>query len=301
MVCYLHQKKEMGIIPCFRYLLNNYYSLFSFLRFVVIFWWFTLHMHYITKNIRIKIIIICALLIGLVNANAQSKLSFGISTSYLKNYRIFSKSNSRLYKDYRNDGEGIIFGFDIEANLFFNFYPKIKFETGIGYIQKGYMVNEERLIDPCFSPVTCGYYSDLYRYKYEYISIPIRFIYTTSNKLNFSISAGASIFVPMSSNVDWILRKEFGNQLGQNIYTRENISNMDRINLTLDLGLGLGYRITENLNAVIQPKFSLDVFSYENTDIRDKIYNICLFNNEDKSTKEHLISYGISSKLIYDF
>ena len=105
----------------------------------------------------------------------------------------------------------------------------------------------------------------------------------------------------MSSNVDWILRKEFGNQLGQNIYTRENISNMDRINLTLDLGLGLGYRITENLNAVIQPKFSLDVFPYENTDIRDKIYNICLFNNEDKSTKEHLISYGISSKLIYDF
>jgi len=107
--------------------------------------------------------------------------------------------------------------------------------------------------------------------------------------------------VPISSNVDWILRKEFGNQLGQNIYTRENISNMDRINLTLDLGLGLGYRITENLNAVIQPKFSLDVFPYENTDIRDKIYNICLFNNEDKSTKEHLISYGISSKLIYDF
>ncbi len=203
---------------------------------------------------KTKIIIICALFIGLAKANAQSKLSFGISTSYLKNYRVFSKSNSQLYKDYRNDEESSIFGFDIEANLSYNIHPKLKFETGFGYIQKGYMINEERLIDPCFSPLTCGYYSKLYQYKYEYLSIPIRFIYTTPNKLNFSISAGASIVIPMSSNVNWILRKEFGNKLGQNINTMENISNMNSINLTFDLGLGLGYRITEKLNAVYSAK-----------------------------------------------
>ena len=249
---------------------------------------------------RTKIIIICVLFIGLTKVNAQSKLSFGISSDYLKNYRIFSKSNSKLYKDYRNDGESPITGFNIEVNLFYNFQTKLKFETGFGYIQKGYMVNEERIIDPCFAPVTCGYHSDLYQYKYEYLSIPIRFIYTTPNKLNFSISAGVSVLIPVSSNVDWILRKEFGKKTGQKIYTRDNISNINNINLSLDLGLGLGYRITENFNLVIQPKFSIDVFPYENTDIRDKIYSICLFNNEDKSTKEHLISYGIGLKLIYD-
>jgi len=252
------------------------------------------------KYIKIKIIIISIFLFsGLIETSAQSKFSIGLSSSYLKNYRIITKNKSDLYNDYRNENEGFISGFETEVNLLYNFKPKLFFETGIGYVQNGYKINEDVLIDPCFSPVTCGYYSELYRYTYDYISVPLHFIYTTSNRLNFSFSIGTSLLIPLSNNVEWILRKEFNSNKNQKIDTRNN-SAPNKFNMSLDLGLGIGFRISEKMNLIILPKLNYNLLSYENTDIRDKIYNISLFKDEDKSTKEHLVSYGIGIKLLYD-
>lgn len=243
------------------------------------------------KNIQIKFVIISIFLFsGLIETSAQSKFSIGLSSSYLKNYRIITENKSDLYEDYRNENEGSISGFDIEVNLLYNFKPKLYFETGIGYAQKGYKISEDILIDPCFSPVTCGYYSELYRYTYDYMSIPLHFIYTTSKRLNFSFSVGTSLLIPLSSNVEWILRKEYESNTGQNIDKRNNID-PNKFNMSVDLGFGIGFTITEKMNLMILPKFNYNLFSYENTDIRDNNYDISLFRNEVKSTKEHLISY----------
>ena len=252
------------------------------------------------KNMKIKFVIISIFLFsGFIETSAQSKFSIGLSSSYLKNYRIITKSKSDLYKNYRNENEGSISGFDIEVNLLYNFKPSLFFETGIGYVQKGYKINEVILIDPCFSPVTCGYKSELYRYKFDYMSIPLHLIYTTSKRLNFSFSIGTSLLIPLSSNVEWILRKEFNSNTDQKIDKRNN-SNPNKFNMSLDLGFGIGFRITEKMNLMILPKFNYNLFSYENTDIRDNNYDISLFINENKSTKENLISYGIGIKLLYD-
>ena len=172
---------------------------------------------------KIKFIIIL-LLSGLIEASAQSKFSIGLSSDYLINYRIITKSKSDLYQKYRNENEAPASGFDLEVNLLYNFKPKLFFETGMGYAQKGYKTNEEVLIDPCFSPVTCGYNSELYRYTYHYMSIPVHFIYNTSKKLNFSFSIGTSLLIPLSSNVEWILRKEYKNSPGQNITKRNSLA-----------------------------------------------------------------------------
>ena len=250
---------------------------------------------------KIKYVIISILLFsGLIDACAQSKFSIGLSSGYLRNYRIITENKSDLYKDYRNENESSISGFTIELNLLYNFKPKLFFETGVGYVQYGYKINEDVLIDPCFSPTTCGYNSELYRYTYNYMNVPLHFIYTTSKKLNILLSIGTSVLIPLSNNVEWILRKEFGSSKGQKIDTRNNNSDISKFNMTLDLGVGIGFRIFEKINLIIQPKFNYNLFSYENTDIKDNIYDISLFVNEDKSTKEHLISYGIGIKLLYD-
>jgi hypothetical protein len=249
---------------------------------------------------KIKFVIISIFLFsGLIETSAQSKFSIGLSSSYLRNYRIITKNSSDLYKDYRNENEGSISGFDIEVNLLYNFKPILFFETGIGYVQKGYKINEDILIDPCYSPITCGYNSELYRYTYDYISVPLHLIFTTSNRLNFSFSIGTSLLIPLSNNVECILRKEFESNTDQKIDIRNN-SDPNKFNMSLDLGFGIGFRISEKMNLMILPKFNYNLFSYENTDIKNKIYNISLFINEDKSTKEHLISYGIGIKLLYD-
>jgi len=252
------------------------------------------------KNMKIKFVIISVFLFsGLIETSAQSKFSIGLSSSYLKNYRIITENKSDLYKDYRNNNEGYISGFDIEVNLLYYFKPILFFETGIGYVQKGYKINEEVLIDPCFSPNTCGYYSEFYRYTYDYMTVPLHLIFTTSNRLNFSFSIGSSLLIPLSNNIEWILRKEYEIDTDQKNDTR-NSSDPNKFNMSLDLGLGIGFRISEKMNLMILPKFNYNLFSYENTDIRDKMYNISLFRNEDKSAKEHLISYGIGIKLLYD-
>ena len=254
----------------------------------------------VMKNMIIKFVIISIFLFsGLIETSAQSKFSIGLSSSYLKNYRIITENKSNLYKDYRNENEGSISGLDIEVILLYNFKPKLFFETGIGYVQKGYKINEDVLIDPCFSPITCGYNSELYRYTYDYMSIPLHFIYTTSKRLNFSFSIGTSLIIPLSSNIEWILRKEYDSNTDQKIDKRNN-SDPNKFNMSLDLGFGIGFRITEKMNLMILPKINYNLFSYEKTDIRDNNYDISLFRSEDKSTKENLISYGIGIKLLYD-
>ena len=252
------------------------------------------------KNMKIKIVIISFFLFnGIIKTSAQSKYSIGFNSCYLKNYRIITEYKSNLYEDYRNENESFVSGFDIEVNFLYNFKPKLYFETGIAYTQKGYKINEETLIDPCFSPVTCGYNSELYRYTYDYMSIPLHFIYTTPKKINFSFSVGTSLLIPLSSNVEWILRKEYKSNTDQNIKIRNN-SVPDKFNMSIDLGVGIGFKITEKLNLMILPKFNYNLFLYENTDIRDNNYNINLFKNEDKSTTEHFISTGIGIKLLYN-
>lgn len=67
----------------------------------------------------------------------------------------------------------------------------------------------------------------------------------------------------------------------------------------MDLGLGIGYRLSERFNFALQPGISYCLIGTENTYARDKLYNISLFNNENKITREHLISYGLSLKMIY--
>jgi len=131
------------------------------------------------------------------------------------------------------------------------------------------------------------------------MSIPLHFIYTTPKKINFSFSVGTSLLIPLSSNVEWILRKEYKSNTDQNIKIRNN-SVPDKFNMSIDLGVGIGFKITEKLNLMILPKFNYNLFLYENTDIRDNNYNINLFKNEDKSTTEHFISTGIGIKLLYN-
>lgn len=121
------------------------------------------------KIIKIKFIIISFLLFsGLIETSAQSKFSIGSSPSNLRNYRVITKNESDLYKEHRNENEGPISAFDIDVILWYYFKLKLIFETGIGYTRKGYKINEDILIDPCFSPVKCVYSAELYRYTYDY-------------------------------------------------------------------------------------------------------------------------------------
>jgi len=244
------------------------------------------------------VILFLALFCG-SNILAQSRFSIGVSTSYLSNNRIITKYKSGLYKDYRDSKEGYLPGFDIKAVFSYKINEKFNIETGVGYSKTGYSIKEIRLIDPGFSPVTARYYSELYRFTNRNLNIPFHFVYNTKKRLNYYFSVGPSVIFPISGKVDWILRKEFGKSEGQAIDSKTNESDGQKVNLSMDLGFGIGYKLTERFNISLQPGISYYLIGTENTYIRDKLYNISLFSNENKETKEHLISYGLSLKMIY--
>lgn len=250
-------------------------------------------------KIRLQLISVL-LFITFFDASAQSKLSFGLGFRNLKNDRIISKSSSDRYMNYRNENESSISGIDAEVTIIYKFKANYNFETGVGFVQKGYKINEDYIIDPCYSPVTCGYAADLYRYANDYLSIPLHLNYMSSKRIFFSYNAGISLLIPISSEVEYIVRKERGEKTDQVIYKQKNSSDYSPIDISLDLAVGVGYRFSERIRCILQPKFAYNLLPNENTHIRDRQYNIGLFDNENKSTKEHFVSYGAGIKVIYD-
>jgi hypothetical protein len=246
-----------------------------------------------------RFVILFLVLFSGSNVLAQSRFSIGASTSYLSGNRIISKYKSGLYKDYRDSKEGYLQGFDFEAVIWYKINDKLNLETGVGFSKTGYSIKETRLIDPGFSPVTTGYYSELYRFTNQNLEIPFHLVYNTMKRLNYYFSIGPSVIFPVSEKVDWILRKEFGKSEGQTVDSKTNESDKQKINLSMDLGIGIGYRLWERFNIALQRGISYNLIGTENTYVRDKLYDISLFSNENKATKEHLISYGLSLKMIY--
>jgi hypothetical protein len=248
---------------------------------------------------KIRILLIIYLLMGFPTIFAQSKFSFGISTGYLMNNRIITHAESKNYKNYRNSNESYRIGFELEALIYYSLTDHLKLESGLGYLQNGYKVDEKRLIDPGFSPLTSGYYSELYQFSLKNIYVPVRLNYGTSGKINFNASIGISLVTPVSKEFTWILRTKFGESSGQSEKSISKMTYIPDLNLSADMGLGIGYRLFGKCNIILLPKVSYFLIGYENSDARNVLYNISMFNGENKSTTEHLIQFGLSLKIIY--
>jgi hypothetical protein len=247
----------------------------------------------------VRILTLCCILFGLQAVQAQSRFSYGVSAGYLYNSRIITSYKSAMYRDYRNSKETGLPGISAEVLIRYRLNDKVGFETGLGYAKSGYAIREERLIDPGFSPLTSGYYSELFRYVNKNVTIPLNLSYSTKKRLNFRVTAGPAIFIPISENVKWILREGMGRSKGQEVHTRKSESKINRVNLAFNLGVGFGCRLNEKLTMLLQPKVVYDLSGGENTDIRDNKDAISLFDNQDVSTREHQISFGLTLVVLY--
>jgi hypothetical protein len=252
------------------------------------------------RNLKLTL---CLLIIVMASKSlGQSKFSFGVNSSYLINNRVFTYQKSDSYNDYRNSNERYKPGFDISTTINYSIKQNFSFETGIGYSENGYMTNEKTiiLIDPGFGGYQdlYGYNSYLYSFDYQNIFVPTHFEYNTSKRLNIRLSFGTSFIFPISYKVEYILRKESGSSSGQNVKNVPNENGIKKFNMSVDLGVGMGYKISKNVNLILQPQISYFVFSNENVWARDHLYAYSLFNGQNKSTKENLYSVGLSFKII---
>lgn len=248
------------------------------------------------RNLKLTLFLLIIVIVS--KSQGQSRLSFGLSSSYLITNRVFTYHKSDSYIDYRNSMERYKTGFDLSGTISYSFHNNLSLESGVGYSDFGYMTNEEMLIDPGYSPLTEGFYSDLYLFDYKNIYVPAHFEYFTSKRINLRISFGPSLIFPISDKVEYIVRKNLGNQTGQQVYYLPNDYHNKKINLSLDLGVGIGFKMTDKINLILQPKLSYFVFSRENVWAREYLYYIGMFDGQNRNTKENLYSIGLSFKIL---
>lgn len=247
-----------------------------------------------------KLIIALLLIMNAVNLSAQSRWSAGASYGYFSNNRLITSHSSKTYKEYRNENEASLGGFNGEVLVAYRLTQNLGIESGFGFSNTGYAMKEEKLIDPGFSPTTSGFKSELTRYTNKNLYLPLHLTYSNLNRLGYVISAGPSLIFRNATEVEYILRKQFGDPEGQKKTIRENTSDLGNVAVAFDLGIGLRYRITKRVTTILQPSLRYELTGSENTDIRDGRYYIGLFENENKTTREHLISYGASVRLMYN-
>jgi|WetSurMetagenome_2_1015567.scaffolds.fasta_scaffold03202_6 hypothetical protein len=231
---------------------------------------------------------------------AQSKYSYSQGGGILITNRIITQAESDFYKEYRNANEKYSVGFNLEATIYYKIMGKLYLETGIGFLKNGYETNEVRLIDPGFSPITAGYESELYSYPFHSIYIPLHLTYNTLNKLNFLMSVGPTILFTVYNTCEWILREEYGKSEFQKKQVTTNVDDIGALNISFDLVMGIGYRITDKFNLVLTPSVMYNITGYENSDIKQRIYEHDgdFPQNENMATKEHLINFGLNLKII---
>jgi hypothetical protein len=250
-----------------------------------------------------KLIIILFLWLIVISAKSQDQTKFSISlnSSYLVTDRLFTYHESDDYINYRNSKETSKPGFDCSATINYRFKNKLSFETGIGFSYIGYQTKEERIIDPGFSPLTAGFYSILYQFNYQNIYMPLHLKYSSPGKFKLLISFGPSLVFPISEDIDVILRQEYGNSDGQRIdrNTFGGHNKIRRLNTSLDLAIGCGFKLSNKVTLALNPKISYFLFSNENVWAGNYLYYLSKFGGNYKSTKENLYSMGISFSLSF--
>ncbi len=251
---------------------------------------------------RIKILTVLLLIFTVLNSLAQSKWSIGLcSYPKIDNRIILPEKNSKEYVDYRNDNEtynlGLDYGFDIQYMIADNW----GIGSGLFFSFKSYKTEEDRLIDPCFSPITCGYNTEFYTYKFKYLQVPIHVIWNkkTDKLLSFQFSGGLSINYRLENKVIYTLNGTT-EENNENEITRDFDGNINSFDIAVDLGLGLTIGLTKNIDLRIIPSLNFSVIPYQNEDIKNHLYNINLFRDVNKDTKELMYSMGLSVSLRYN-
>jgi hypothetical protein len=238
-----------------------------------------------------------------LNGQEQSEITFCLSSSYLINNRVFTHYESDAYMDYRNQEERHKVGFDITGTIRYRLKNRISLESGIGYSDIGYQTKEYMILHP---ETLNGYTYILYVFNYQNFIIPIYLQYSTKGKVNFNMSFGPSLVFLYSENNDIILRKQLGETIGQKhnqtlsgYYYNPDENRIKKINTSLDLGIGIGYKLSNQMSIEIQPKVSYFLFSNENIYAREYLYNLPIFYKQNKNTKENLYSIGLTLKLTF--
>ena len=235
-------------------------------------------------------------------AQPQPKWSVGLICYPRINDRIILPSeNSQKYVDYRNDNETYMLGVDYGFNIQYRIAENWALRSGLIYSRKGYKTEEDRIIDPCFSPITCGYNTEFYTYEFKSMQLPLQMVWNKKigNLISFEFLGGLMVDYRYENKVIYSLTGDSGKNTEKEI-SRDFDGNINSFDVLATLGVGINIRLIGNIDFSIIPSVNFSLIPVKNEDIKNHIYNINLFKNVSRDNKEILYTAGLSIGLRYN-
>lgn len=224
-------------------------------------------------------------------------VTIGLKGGINQNGKIINSAQSNNYKNYRQSNEENSVGYNFESTINFKLSNSTSVSMGLGFSTFGYQF-AGRIIDPCFSSITCGYNLELKRYTFSFINLPLninRILFDEKIKLGI----GSSFHFPINFKYDWILKNSGEGFLKGKIENSENINFVNKLFIALNISVQFRIIQFQKSNLSFSLNSSIMLTNYENDHIKDKIYSISSFIGQDKTMKETLINFGVA--IIYEF
>ncbi len=207
--------------------------------------------------------------IKITDTSKVHKWELGGSFSPEYSYRTLKADESgQTIKEIRDTLEVPKLGYTVGLNLLYHVNKRLAIETGILLSDKG-----EKTKKTSYSDVPAGqkimYYT--YKYNYYYLCVPIKANYSiTTGKLSLYATAGiaANIFLTQKTR---LITGHDSKDWERN--TTQTKSGFNTVNFAMMAGLGLHYKLNDQINLKLEPIYTRSFTSVINAPVKSYLYS----------------------------
>lgn len=179
------------------------------------------------------------------------KFKLGVVYSPDYSYRLLKpEPNYQWLKDTRNEEELPQWGYTTGLSVVYFFKKGLGMETGVYYAKRG---EQSKVVDVSYLHFS-SFLSYQYNYTFQYLGIPVKFTYQLSRKrINYFMNAGIGIELMQKAEGEITNNFVDHSETTNFVYERKSY---ELANFSAIVGLGISYKILENLGVSVEPSYT---------------------------------------------
>jgi opacity protein-like surface antigen len=207
-----------------------------------------------------------------VDSTKAKKIDIGFSYSSDYCYRTLkADASNKWIADSRNEMEIPKIGYTVGLNLAYKLNTKLVVEAGVLFSDKG---EKTRKISYTESASGQSERYTIYKYHYNYLDIPIKVnYYFPIGKFKLYATAGVSTNIFLNEKITTVQGHSFSDAEKNTVNTYSKFS---RINLSMLIGAGLNYNVSEKMFLKAEPIYTRSITSIVNAPVKSYLYSVGL-------------------------
>lgn len=209
-------------------------------------------------------------------ANAQDhKFQVGVNATPEFSHRVLSGNSDAIQSIFRPK-----LGYAFGASFAYNFTNNLGLEVGLQYTNKGYKTDKLVFSQHLGFPWGNGNDYAVFYYSHNYLAVPLKLnVLLGKQKVRFLGSVGIETWILLNATNRQVEYKD-NKQVSS---TSESMNNINPVNISPILSVGIDWKLTDFLNLRVEPTFRYGLLNVTN------------------NSTEKLISAGLNIGLYYGF